>query len=153
MRIICGEDMLMAQWAAERIPAIDRVQQFGPLAALGVWDETREEIAAVIVYHDYQERFGTMQLSMAADTPRWAQKGIIRAALHYPFEQLGVQKLWTCTAASNQRALKFNRGVGFRQEAILARHYGDEHAVIMRMFDKDYRRRYAQAQEAQYADA
>ncbi len=54
-----------------------------------------------------------------------------------------MQKVWTATQHENKRALKFNRGVGFKEESVLRHHFGRGcHAVICRMFTEDYRRIY-----------
>ncbi len=80
-----------------------------------------------------------MQLSFAAASPRWATIQAIKTVLDYPFNCCGVQKLWTATPHTNERALRLNKGLGFKQEAILARHLGrDTHAVISRMFKEDF---------------
>lgn len=93
---------------------------------------------AGIVFHSYVPEYGTIEISMAAESPRWATRNIVKQLLAYPFIQLGVRKVWTATPLKNERAIKFNKGIGFKQEAVLAHHYGDDHAVICRMFRKQY---------------
>lgn len=134
MKILYGADADISKWVAERIP---HVTDFGPCAALGV---VTDRLIAGIVFHDYQPECKTIQLSMAADSPTWASKEIIKELLSYPFNQLGVQKVWTATPHTNERAIKVNKKIGFKQEAVLARHFGDRHAVICRMFKRDYER-------------
>ena len=96
-----------------------------------------------MVYHDYQPDFGTIQASMAAATPMWARREIVAGLLGYPFLQLGCFKVWTATPIDNDAALKINRHVGFRQEAVLAHQFGRKrHAVIMRLTQPDFRRIY-----------
>lgn len=99
---------------------------------------------AGIVFHDYQEHFKTIAFSIAADSARWATKRLIGRILTYPFEELGMNKLWTATPSSNERALRLAKGLGFTREAVLARHFGKDHAVINRMFAHDYRRLYGE---------
>lgn len=140
MRLVFGQDRAVAEWVARRIEVMDSGDEFGPCVAIGVADGNRP--VAGCVYNLYQPRYRTMQASIAATTPRWAQRGIIRALLHYPFEQQQVRKLWACIAANNERALRFNKGIGFTQEAILARHFGNTNAIVTRMFWKDYKRIY-----------
>ncbi|CAB4139856.1 hypothetical protein UFOVP353_59 [uncultured Caudovirales phage] len=130
-----GKSDFFAKWTEERIP---HVTDFGPCAALGV--VSGDKVLAGVVFHDYQPDFKTIQLSMAADSPRWATRNIIKELLSYPFFQLGVEKVWTSTPHTNERAIKFNKGIGFKQEAVLAKHFGDRHAVVCRIFKKDYER-------------
>jgi RimJ/RimL family protein N-acetyltransferase len=134
MKVLYGHDAFVAQWVVDRIP---HAEHFGPASALGVIDKDGKAVAGV-VYHDFIPAYGTLQLSMVAETPRWATRSILKELLTYPFEQLGVRKVWTATPLKNQRALRFNKGIGFKQEAVLANHYGDDHAVICRMFKKQF---------------
>lgn len=138
--LLYGLDEEIAAWVAERAPHIG-VKGFGPSVAIGVVSGTR--LLAGVVYHDYQPEFGTIQLSMAADSPMWARRKTIGGLLAYPFYQLGVHKVWTATPHDNERALKVNEHIGFRQEAILAHQFGrNRHAVIRRMLKPDYDRIY-----------
>lgn len=137
MKVVYGHDEYVTDWVRERIP---HVTDFGPAQALGVLDG---DIIAGIVFHDYQPEYRTMQVSMAASSPKWANKGIIKELLSYPFFQLGIQKIWTATPHTSERVIEFNKAIGFKQEAVLAKHFGDRHAVICRMFIKDYERIYS----------
>ncbi len=114
---------------------------FGPCTAIGVIG--KDSLMAGIVYHGYHAGFRTMQLSMAAENPMWARKATIKALLHYPFEQLGVYKLWTCTPLDNEAALRVNLHIGFKKEATAAHQFGPKrHAVICRILRPDYDRIY-----------
>lgn len=81
---------------------------------------------AVVAFHQYDTLARTMQISMAADVPRWATKQTIRDLLLYPFERAGVFKVWTMQPDhdAGRRAARFNEGIGFRREAILPDQYG-----------------------------
>ena len=137
MKLIFGKDEAIAKWVARRIPY---AMQFDPCTAIGVVDEDKKKPIAGVVYHNYDPQHDTIMLSMAADDPRWAMRGTILALLHYPFEQLNVRKAWVACAFSNRRMIRFLEGINFTREAVLARHFGKEHAVILRMFDHDYRK-------------
>lgn len=137
MRLVLGRDADVAYWTASHIP---HVHGFGLATAIGV--EKDGDLVAGIVYSDYNPIYKTMQVSMAAIDPRWAQKGVIRALLHYPFEQVGIRKLWSIIPQTNERALRFNVGIGFKKEATLANQFGDDHAIVTRMFRGTYERRY-----------
>jgi RimJ/RimL family protein N-acetyltransferase len=140
VRLLFGHDQIIADWVARNIPHM--ATGFGPATAIGVVDQ-RDQPMAGVVFHDYQPAYGTIQLSAAAISPRWATKRLVSDILRYPFGQLGVHKVWTATQHENARALKFNEGVGFTREATLRDHFGPGvHAVICRMLMKDYRRIY-----------
>lgn len=144
MRLVFGDDQKVAEWVGRRI---EEYGSFGPCSAIGVADGNRP--IAGVVYHMWQPRFRTVQMSVAADSPRWAQRGIIRALLSYPFEQLEARKAWIVVSSGNERCLRFVKGIGFRQEGILSRQFGKHHAVVLRMFDSDYRRLYKEASDGE----
>lgn len=141
VNLVYGHDEEVARWVAQHIPDVGN-KGFGPCMAIGV---ATDRLIAGMVYHDMQEMmrdgspFRTIQLSMAAETPIWARRDVIKALLHYPFEQLGVWLVWTATAIDNARALKVNEHIGFVREAVLADRFGPKkHAVICRMKRADY---------------
>lgn len=102
-------------WLQERIPHLDN---------LGIGDATYAAIAggksalgAVVAFHDWNQRGGTLQISMAADSLVWAKKENITALLRYPFEVVGVNKIWTGTPSTNERALRVNEKIGLERQA------------------------------------
>jgi RimJ/RimL family protein N-acetyltransferase len=137
VRLIFGQDEAVARWVGSYIPHMGAtIKDF---SAIGVADANGRPVAGVI-YHDFIRDYGTIQLSMAATSPRWAQKGIIKALLHYPFEQLGCNKVWTATPHTNERAIRFNRGLGFKQEGVLRHQFGKGvHAVVCGLLRNEYR--------------
>lgn len=137
MRVLCGHDADVAEWVAHRIPHVNGIG-FGACKAIGVVSQ-QGQLMAGVVFHDYQPTCGTIQLSCAAETPRWASRNIVREILAYPFVQVGLNKIWTATPHENERAIKFNKGIGFRPEATLRHQFGPKrHAVICSMLRHEY---------------
>jgi RimJ/RimL family protein N-acetyltransferase len=133
----------LAAWAAERIPHVGAAG-FGPCWAVGV--VRQGELAAAVVYHDWQAEAGTVQLSCAAASPRWATRQVVGAILGAAFlGKLGapVRKVWTATPHTNERAVRFNNGIGFKREAVLRQHYAPGvHAVICSILAPEWRKRF-----------
>lgn len=128
-KLLFGHDSEVADWVLRHIPTL-RGAPFGSCAAIGVLDDLGNPLAGV-VYHDYQQQFATMQVSMAAVSPRWATRGTIRALLSYPFLQAGINKVWAASPHTNERALKFLAGIGMKKEGVLRHQFGPKvHAVI-----------------------
>lgn len=141
MKIIHGHSEQLALIASKMLPDIVGDAGFGPCQALGVASD--DGLEAVCVYHEYQPKFKTCGISFAAFSPRWSQRGIIRALLSVPFKQYGVKKLWCSTTIDNKRCQRFVKGIGFKQEAILVHQFGKgRHAVLFRMMDGDFNRLY-----------
>lgn len=136
MKLIFGHDAEMAAWAQKRI---EGVRDFNPCRAIGVSDG--EYLLAAVVYNDYQPQLGTCSISIAADSPRWATKGAIRSLLSVPFMQYNVRKLYSQIDSTNKRCLRFNLGLGFKQEAVLRHHYGRKrHCIVTSMMAHEYLR-------------
>jgi len=138
--LIAGADEYVVGWLIDRIPEA-REGSFWPCTTIGVM--VGDHLVAGVVFHDWKPQFGTMELSMAADSPIWARRKIIKSLLRYPFEQMGANKLFTVTPHENEAALKVNKHIGFVREAVLAHHLGPKrHAVVNRMLKADYDRLY-----------
>jgi RimJ/RimL family protein N-acetyltransferase len=142
LRLHFGDDANVAKWVADRIPFVGE-RGFGVCTAVGVVGKDGRPLAGVI-WHDYMPQFKTISFSIAADSPRWITRRLARDLLSYPFERVGVVKAWTATPSSNERSLRLAKGLGFTREAVLAHHFGKDHAVILRMFLKDFVRQYGE---------
>lgn len=145
MKILFGHSERLAEIAAQSLPDVMGENGFGPCQAIGIvtgYDPT-DELLAVAVYFNYQPKFKTCAIAMVSFSPRWAQKGTIRAILSVPFEQYGVKKLSAICLHTNERVIKLLEGVGFKREAVLAHEFGAKrHAVVLRMMEADYLSRY-----------
>lgn len=134
----------LAAWAAERIGHVGAAG-FGPCWAVGVMRGA--SLAAVVVFHDWQREEGTVQLSAAADSPRWASREVVGAILGAVFGgALGapVRCIWTATPSTNERAIKFNLGIGMTREAVLRERFAPKvHMIICSMMEREWRKRYA----------
>ena len=140
--LLYGHSEKVAEWVKDRIP---QVETFGPCSAIGVMSEGR--LIAGVVYHDYRAQFGTIQLSMAADSPMWARKDLIGALLAYPFGQLECYKCRLIIPADNALSIRNNEHIGFKREAILAHEFGKgRHAHIYRMIKPDFEKIYGEEQ-------
>lgn len=109
MKLVFGPQVV--HWVAQRI----RNSSFGPEAtAIGL--EENGLIVCGVVYSQYS---GTdIQMSIAAETPRWCTRGNLRAFFHYPFEQLGCVRVTVLTAKANKRTRKLVEGLGFTLEGV-----------------------------------
>jgi hypothetical protein len=138
--LVFGHDQMVAEWVGERIPHVGK-HGFKDYVAVAALDPDRNKVLAGFVYHDYHKSTGTIQGSMAAESPLWATRGTIRAILHIPFMQYGCYKVWMGVPIANERVIKTCLHVGLKKEATLAHHFGEaKHAVILRMLRPDYLR-------------
>lgn len=84
----------------------------GPFSTLGVFDR-RDDLIAVVAYHDYSRRTGVCQLSAAATTARWLTRGVLYAMFAHAFVGLGCQAVVLRVSEHNERMLDILRRFGF----------------------------------------
>ena len=141
--LVFGFDTELAAWAASRIPHM-RGGTFGPCRSIGVMrgrdpDDMSAPMQAVVVFHDYIEGVKTCQVSVASSTPMWARRDVIRGILSYPFEQLGVNLIWSAMPHENHKVIAFNEHLGFRRDSVLRHRFGwKKHAVVASMTVSEY---------------
>ena len=111
MKLVCDRQAELLTWAKDRMPLLNIE---GSAAGIGV--EEKGLLLAVAVFDRY--RGHDIEISFAADSPRWARRGVIRGIFHYPFVQLGCVRLTTITAENNTRARRLDEGLGFVLEGI-----------------------------------
>jgi RimJ/RimL family protein N-acetyltransferase len=138
VQFLFGQDEFVSAWVRERVADAGEFKDFSTIGlVLG------DRLIAGFVYHDYIPRFETIVMTMAADSPVWARPETIRALLSYPFEQLGCFKIRVVIALDNERSLKNNRHIGFKQEGVLVHEFGKgRHAVVMRMLKPTFENLY-----------
>ena len=121
----------MIAWAIERIPNITRLEP-GLCFPLEVRRDGKR--VAVAIYHEW--RGNVIELSMAADTPRWATRSAVASILSWPFTTLGVRRITTITPEQNNRALRLNQGLGFTREGRMRDVFDDGAAAIIMGFTR-----------------
>ncbi len=131
----------LAKWAAQFMPLVDEEPEypFGPCQCVGVAREGERRPIAVVVFHDFQPLYRTLQISMAASTPMWARPATIAEILAIPFEKYGLRKVYTMIPTTSARVIRFNEHLGFKCEARLRHHFAPKvHAAVMGMMRKEY---------------
>jgi len=126
-RFIIADDRMMG-WIASRIEGLSSGYSWAQASAIGL--ASGAEIIAGMVVHDYVPETRSCQITFAASRANWATKASIRAMLAYPFRQLNCRRLTTLIRRSNTRAIRFNLGIGFKQEGVVRYGFGDEDALL-----------------------
>lgn len=88
------------------------IKNFGPSSAIGILRDGK--LVGGAVYNNF--RWPTIQISVAASSPKWASKEMIRAILRYPFVQLDCSRISAVCKETNYRIREFNARTGFIQE-------------------------------------
>lgn len=124
-------DDSLSEWAAKRM-GIEN--PFGPCRAVGVENGS---LLAVCVYHNFVPEHSRCEISFASESPRWAQRWIIRELLWIPFGQYKVNAVYTYTESTNIRALKFNEGIGITYPVEIPHYAGPGKNVVVRHMTRD----------------
>lgn len=119
--LLTQQDALVAPWVGTRVGVTD----FGLCSTIGV--VRGGNLVAGAVFNNY--RHPNIEVTFAADSPRWASKQNISCILRYPFVQLGCLRLTAYTKAKNSRARTFLTGLGFDQEGYHPYGFPDDDAV------------------------
>lgn len=136
MRLIFDQDLAVADWVAARVPHASGLPGL-PFHAIGVADD--REVIAGVVYSGFTAR--NCEMSIASTSPRWAQRGVIRALLHYPLVQNDLARVTAMVPHDADRTLRFLRGIGFKSEGTLRDWFGPRrHGVVMGFLRRDYDR-------------
>ncbi len=129
MRLLLGYDAAVAAFVGERIKYVGSGEAFGKCTAIGVIDHTNEIVAGV-VFHGYVPRVRSIDVSFAAETPRWLTRRLASGILAYPFTQLDCVRITTPTPRKNRRARKFVEQFGFKREGLIRKGFLDDDAVV-----------------------
>lgn len=133
-----GADQFVAAWVARELN-IDPAE-FGPCSAMGV--VLGGSLVAGIVFNEYvvMRAGSSIQASIASTSPHWASRPVLRDIFRYPFEQLGVSRLWASTAKGNKRARRFLLRLGFKLEGVARRGYdGTRDAAVYSLMPHECR--------------
>lgn len=137
MRLIYGLDDAVAAWVAARIPNVGSAEGFGLYVAIGVVDEGGRPVGGV-VWHGYKPDYRSIELSAAADTPRWLTRRIVAEIFSYPFLFANCRRVTTLTPARNAKALKVNRRLGFQVEGLVRHGFGNDDMVVMGLLREEW---------------
>ena len=66
-----------------------RHRTFGPARALAIAESGK--VVAAVIYHNWDDESGVIELSAASDTPRWLTRRVLKTMFEYPFLDLGCQ--------------------------------------------------------------
>jgi RimJ/RimL family protein N-acetyltransferase len=125
-RFLVGDDRLL-DWIADRIPGTDASHWKGLARAVGVVIDG--EIVAAMAVGGWER--GNVEISFAADSPKWATRDTIRRMMAWPFVQLDCHRVTTRISENNHRAIRFNEGIGFKREGIIREGWGQGEDAIL----------------------
>lgn len=107
----------LLEWAALHGPTYDFRRQMA--SAQGIIVDNK--LVAVCVYHTFRHQVPDIEMTMVADSPRWATPGAVRFLLSYPFLQLKVRRVTCLIGRKNKRSRRLVEGLGWKLEGTCRR--------------------------------
>jgi RimJ/RimL family protein N-acetyltransferase len=130
----------LALWAARRIWP-DRDDVWRDLAAkarvMAVYEDNH--LLAVMVYHNWDPKAGVIEISGAAESPRWLTRQTLHSLYSYPFDALGCQLVVQRNAASNKRVNRILKKLGFHPVTVPRLRGVNEDEIIWTLTVEDWR--------------
>lgn len=123
--VLYGADDDIAAWVHRRVEGVDPFPD--GTVAMGMLH--RNKVVAGVVFHDY--RGYDISITVAADSPRWARRGVLRQLAKYPFTQLGCVRLTSIVSSENHRAQRLNLGLGMTLEGTQRRGFDGVHDALL----------------------
>ncbi len=137
MKLLVGYDAAVAAFVAERIPQVNRGDDFGPSTAIGVVNR-RGDLVAGVIFHGFIRPYRCIEASFAADCASWLTRPLATEIMAYPFGQLKVQRVGTRTPKRNRRARDFIERFGFKREGLIRKGFGDDDMVLSGMLASEW---------------
>lgn len=126
-------DKRVGQWVGQGLfndpAAFKNYQSAGVIDRYGV-------LLGGVVFHNWQERAGTIEVSVFSASPRWLSRAVINEIMNYAFVGCGAQAVMAQTEAGNNRALKIWRALG-STEARIPRLFGRDRDGIVTVLTDD----------------
>lgn len=134
MRLEFGHEDLAVPYAAKRL-GFDR--GFGPCTSAVVTSDN--DVAAVLIFHNWHPEAGVIEVSAVADNPQWAQRGVLKRAFGYLYDKLGCQMVVSRTDAANERVRRLWRAFGASEHIIPRLRGKDADEAILTLTDDAWR--------------
>lgn len=112
---------------------------FGDSAvAMGI-TEDNGQLAAALVFHNYEPRAGVMEMSAAALSKLWLTRPVLQRIFDYVFQDAECQMVVMRVSERNAPMIRIARAYGF-SEVLIPRLRGRDHAeFIFTLTDDDWR--------------
>lgn len=129
------ETDIFAQWVANRIDGAG--DGFGPCATMRVYGNT---LRAAVVFHNWSPDSGVMEMSAAAESPRWLNRRVLWAMHDYIFNRAGGQMAVLRVAENNTTMRRIAKAYGYTEMLIPRLRGRNEAEAILMLTDDEWAR-------------
>ena len=121
--ILCNEQSLK-DWAIKhKMPIPEDAHYLGQVL--------NEEIRAVVVFCGFYGK--SCMIHVASEGKHWMTKNFLKKVFDYPFNTLKLKVIIGTVAGNNEKALKLNRHLGFKDVAFIPDAHENGDLVILEM--------------------
>ena len=114
---------LLKKWAGDNLPESNDAHYIG--------NKINGKIRVVVMYCSF---FGkSCCIHVHGEGNHWATKSFLKTVFHYPFNILKLKVIIGTVAGNNEKALRLNRHLGFRDVAIIPDAHDEGDLVILEM--------------------
>lgn len=110
---------------------------FGPHSTMGVYEDG--ELIAGMVYHNWHDKAGVLEISGGAVTKRWLQPHVLKAMFNFPFDMVGAQMVVMRVSEKNKPLVRMLKRFGFKGVLIPRLRGRDENEWILTLTDDDWK--------------
>ena len=122
--MILLNEQVLKDWAIQhKMPVSNDAHYLGQVI--------NNEIRAVVVYCGFYGKSCMIHVGSVGN--HWATKSFLRAVFDYPFNKLKLKVIIGTVAGSNEKALKLDRHLGFKDVATIPDAHDDGDLVILEM--------------------
>lgn len=137
VHFVTDSNQVMCEWIAKRIKGFTP-ESFQPCSTLGIMRQGK--IIAALAFNNFQPMPRDIHLTIAAESPAWASRKVLRQIFNYIFIQMGCLRTTVMIAKNNKRARKLAEGVGYKYEGNLRKGFdGINDAMIYGMLHNECR--------------
>jgi RimJ/RimL family protein N-acetyltransferase len=110
---------------------------FNPEADIVISRLSNGELAGGVLYNGYTR--ASINMHVAAFSPRWGSRDMLWVCFDYPFNQLGCKKVFGQVPSKNEHALEFNLKLGFKIETLIPDVFPEDDLLVVSMVREDCR--------------
>jgi hypothetical protein len=107
---------------------------FNPLVDICIARHGRNGLMGGVLCSNYTGRGGSVSMHVAGMQPHWVSHDLLWVSFDYPFNQLGVKKIFGQVPVSNKQAIDFDLKLGFRPELVIKDVYPDCDMLLLSMY-------------------
>ena len=135
IQALFGHDKMVADWVALQ-PPFDPDLGWGNYKAIG-WVEDGTLIAGT-VFQNWNPKAGVIEMSTAAQSPRWMTKPMLNVMFNYVFETCGCQIVVMRVSEKNERMCSIARRFGFAGVLIRRIRGLDENEMVFTLTKEEW---------------